>query len=125
MAGSKRWFVYVMDDGTEVGILADESNVETVNGGAAASPSAGTGPTRQLPKGTKVRTVSYSNSAGTRTIRIPVLNQTIYSGIPANLATITDPIAGTGNLTFLRKRPEIVKPPVWAVDTGLDDGDNP
>jgi hypothetical protein len=125
MAGSKRWFVYTMDDGTNVGIIADESNTEAVNGGAANPPTAGSAPTRQLPKGTKIRSVYYANAAGTRVIKIAVLNQTIYNGIPANFATITDPITGTGTLGFLRKRPEIVKAPAFGIDTGLTDGDSP
>lgn len=125
MAGSKRWFAYTMDDGTVVGIQADESNIESVNGGAAAPPPAASQPTRQLPKGTRVRRAYYTSSAGTRTIVIPILNATIYNAIPASLSTITDPIAGTGNLTFLRKRPEIVRSPIFGVDTGLTDGDSP
>lgn len=127
MAGSKRWFNYTLDDGTNVGIQADESNVEAVNGGASNDPPALTAPTRQAPKGTKLRTVYYANTAGTRTIAIPVLNQTIYNGIPANFRTIPDPLGGAtpGTLTFVRKRPEISKVPKFSVDTGLTDGDSP
>lgn len=127
MAGSKRWFVYTLDDGLTVGIQADESNIEALNGGAANDPTNLTAPTRQAPKGTKLRTAYYQNSAGTRTIAIPVLNQTIYNAIPASFRTIPDPIggAGAGVLTFIRKRPETTKSPKFNVDTGLNDGDNP
>lgn len=124
MAGSLKWFQYQLDDGTNVGILADESNVELVNGSAANTPPPASAPTRQAPKGTRLRYVFYSSVDGDRTIKIAALTPTIYNGIPANFRTITDPLGG-GTLTFVRKRPEIVKSPVFGVDTGLTDGDNP
>jgi hypothetical protein len=125
MAGSKKWFNYQMDDGTNVGVLLDESNTEAVNGAAANTPPAATAPTRQVPRGTRLRSIYYENTDGTRVIKVVALNPTIYGGVPANLRTITDPITGTGNLTFVRKRPEVVKSPVFGTDTGLTDGDNP
>jgi hypothetical protein len=124
MAGSKRWFSYQLDDGTTAGIFLDESNTEAVNGGAANPPAVTSRPTRNIPAGTKARSVFYQSVDGNRVIKITVLNPTIYNGIPANLATIPDPL-GTGTLAFLRKRPEIVRSPNFGVDTGINDGDTP
>lgn len=128
MAGSKRWFSYLMDDGTSVGIQADESNIEAINGTAANDPGVN-GPVRQAPKGTTLRRAVYSSADGLRKITIPVLNPTIYGALPGSLRTITNPFAGTGTgsgiLTFERKRPEVTKQPKFGGDTGLTDGDVP
>lgn len=124
MAGSKRWFVYTLDDGTSTGVLLDESNTEGINGGAANTPLAATAPTRQAPKGTKLRSIYYASADGNRVIKVVALNPTIYSAIPGTFRTITDPLGG-GTLNFIRKRPEVVKAPAFGVDTGLTDGDNP
>jgi hypothetical protein len=127
MAGSKRWFVYTLDDGTTCGIQADESNVEAVNGGAASEPTPISRPTRQAPKGTRIRSAVFKSANGLRTLVIPVLNQTIYNGVPANFPTLTDPIGGNGAaaLNFDRLIPEKSRRPKWGVDTGLTDGDTP
>ncbi len=128
MAGSRRWFAYTLDDGTVVGINADESNVEAVNGGQANVPTLA--PSRQAPKGTKLRSVVYQSADGLRNIRIPVLTGTVYAAIPANLATIPNPLQasgtqGGGTLSFASKTPEKVRPPKFLADTGLTDGDTP
>jgi hypothetical protein len=123
MAGSRRWFSYVLDDGTTVGVNLDESNTEAINGAAANVPPAASAPTRNYPSGTRLRSIYYSSADGNRVIRCVALNATIYAGIPANLRTITDPISG-GTLSFLRKSPERVKAPTF-FDTGLNDGDAP
>ena len=124
MAGSKRWFSYQLDDGTNGGVFLDESNTETINGGASNTPLAGA-PTRQVPKGTRLRAIYYKSTDGNRTLKIYALNQTIYSAIPANLRTIADPLTPGQNLVFDRKRPEITRAPAFGIDTGLTDGDNP
>jgi hypothetical protein len=41
MAGSKRAFAYTTDAGSTVAVVADESNVEAVNGALAVAPLAG------------------------------------------------------------------------------------
>jgi hypothetical protein len=125
MAGSKRWFQYTLDDGTNVGVLLDESNTEVINGGIANPPPVASAPTRQVPKGTKLRSIFYTSPDGNRVIRCIALTPTIYNGIPANLRTIPDPLGGPAPLTFIRKNPEKVKTPAFAVDTGLNDGDTP
>jgi hypothetical protein len=124
MAGSKRWFNYVLDDGTNVAILADESNVEAINGTAASVPAVGSRPTRLAPKGTKLRFVQYTSTDGNRKIRVPCLTQTIYGAIPAANATLADPIS-VGTLNFDYKRAEVSRAPKFGSDSGLNDGDSP
>jgi hypothetical protein len=127
MAGSRRWFQYTLDDGTAVGIQADESNVEAVNGGNANVPASP--PTRQAPKGTRLRAVRYRSSDGKRVITIPILTSTVYASIPASLGTISNPLGATGEgggtLYFDSKIPEKVKVPKFAIDSGLTDDDTP
>ena len=131
MVGSKRWFVYVTDQGDEFGILADESNVEAINGTAANDPSVANAPLYQLPKGITPRSVTYSSSDGLRIISIPALTQTVYNAIPANNRTIPNIGAtgtpntseGQGTLTFIRKNCEKARLPRFRADTGITDGD--
>ena len=122
MAGSKKWFVYTTDFGDDFALLADESNVEAVNGGTQDYVS---GLTIQysVPGNIQPRAAVYANADGTRTIRCYALTPTIYAGIPANAPTITDPIAGTGTLSLIRLEPERIKLMPMAGDTGLTDGD--
>lgn len=123
MAGSKKWFVYTADDGTDFAISLDESNTEAVNG-ATQDYVAGTAFKYSVPKNLRPRTAVYSNTAGTRTIRCVCLTQAIYEGVPANATSIADPIAGgSATLSLVRIRPEVISPLPFAGDTGLDDGD--
>lgn len=124
MAGSKRYFVYTLDDGTTAGVLLDESNTEAINGAAANPPAAASAPTRSVPAGTKLRSIYYQSSDGLRTIRCVALTAAIYNAIPASNRTITDPLTPANTLTFKYKRPEVVRVPFFG-DTGLLDGDNP
>lgn len=122
MAGSLRWFTYESDDGTDWALFGDESNIEAANGAAA---SAGP-PANQLykpPANLRVRFAVYGNAAGTRNLRVPILTQTVYNALSAT-DTIPDPI-GSGDLNFIRKRPEVISPSPTVFDTGLTDGDNP
>jgi hypothetical protein len=124
MAGSKKWFVYTDDAGTDYAINLDESNTEAVNSTGLTYPTTG-GPTDSLPRNIKPREIFYSNATRTRTIRCVALTQTIYAGaIAGGVATITDPIAGTGNLALSRANGERRRVPT-PLDTGLDDGDQP
>jgi hypothetical protein len=120
MAGSSKWFIYTADDGTNFALYSDESNTEAVNGGTQDFLSDSS--TRYaLPRNVKPRYALYQNAARTRSIKCIALTQTIYNGIPDNVATIDDPIDG-GTLTLRRIRPEILTLPFGA-DTGLTDGD--
>lgn len=130
MAGSLRWFNYVLDDGTNCGVFLDESNTEQINGGAANVPPVGSRPTRQRPQGTRLRSILYKSPDGSRSIRCVALNQTIYAAIPANFATLPNPFPpttgpGSGTLAFWDKIPERVRPPRFGGDTGITDGDTP
>ena len=123
MAGSNRWFTYTSNDGTDWALFADESNTE------AANPVRGQqgAPQNQIykpPANLRPRYAVYTNQAGDRTIRVPILTELIYNALD-NASTIPDPIAGgTATLALKRKRPELVGPIPTAYDTGLNDGDN-
>lgn len=120
MAGSIKWFRYTDDFGSIYALEADESNTEAING---ANDYTGTPIlTDALPRNVQPRFAVYSNSEGTRNIKVPVLNPTAYNQLVLTTPTITDPIAGTGNLTLQRLRPEKRRLPI-PNDTGLDDGD--
>jgi hypothetical protein len=122
MAGSRKWFVYTTDAGDDYAIQLDESNTEAVNG-AAQDFVDGLGSLAAVPRNIKPREIFYSNQSGTRVIRCVALTNTIYTGaIGGGVTTITDPIAGTGNLTLIRANGEKFRIP-YAIDTGLDDGD--
>ena len=123
MAGSRKWFVYTTDSGTDYGIQLDESNTEAVNGGTQ-DYAAGVAIPFALPRNIKPRRVYYTNSTRTRTISCVALTSTIYTGlINGGVPTITDPIAGTGNLGFVRATGEQITLP-QPLDTGLTDGDD-
>lgn len=122
MAGSRKWFVYTTDAGTDFGIQLDESNTEAVNAGTQDYTDSVTIPFA-LPRNIKPRAVYYTNASRTRTIKCVCLTQTIYNGVVAGgVPTITDPIAGTGTLGLIRAVGERVQLPV-PLDTGLNDGD--
>lgn len=123
MAGSRKWFVYTTDSGEDYGIELDESNTEAVNGGTQDYATGVTIPFA-LPRNIKPRRVFYTNSTRTRTISCVALTPTIYSGlVSGGVPTITDPIAGTGNLGFIRAKGEEIRLPI-PLDTGLTDGDD-
>ncbi len=122
MAGSNKWFSYQSDDGTDWALYADESNVEGANGGTGSG--APPGQVYKPPANLKPRYAVYGNSDQTRSIKVPVLTQTIYNSLDAT-DTIPDQIAGgAAVLNLIRKRPEIISPIPTVFDTGLDDGDN-
>lgn len=122
MAGSKKYFVYTTDEGIDYALLADESNTEAVNAGTQDYAD-GVTIKHEIPKNLRPRYAEYSNAAKTRRIRCYALTKTIYDGIVVGTPTITDPIAGTGNLTLTRLEPESLKRLPIAIDTGLTDGD--
>lgn len=121
MAGSKKWFIYTTDQGSDFALLADESNTEAVNGSTQDYIS-GTSVLNALPRNIKPRRVVYKNAAGTRTISCIALTQTLYNGALANVATINDPI-DAGTLTIARLEPERIRLLPRPDDTGLTDGD--
>lgn len=123
MAGSNRWFTYTSDDGTNWALFGDESNIEAANpvSGDAGAP---VGQIYKYPRNLKPRYAVYSNQAGTRTIRVPILTNLIYNALDS-ADTIPDPFGVAGaTLAFIRKRPEVIGPVPSVFDTGLNDGDN-
>lgn len=121
MAGSLKWVIYTDDFGTIYALNADESNWETVNG-TGLDYDGDPVLVDAVPRNVRPRTATYVSATGDRQIRVVVATTTIYNGLAANLPTITDPIAGTGNLTLARLTPERRRLPI-PNDTGLDDGD--
>lgn len=121
MAGSLKWFVYTTDLGDDYALKLDESNTEAVNGGTQDFLNDGT-VVYALPRNLVPRKAFYSNADGSRVISCVCLTEAIYDGVPTNLRSITDPIAGTGTLNLVRVRPERITLP-FGNDTGLNDGD--
>lgn len=124
MAGSIKWFVYTTDAGKDYAIRLDESNTEAVNGGTQDYTD-GLAIADALPRNIKPRYVEFSNTARTRVIKCVCLTPTIYAGMAGDVpavASITDPIAGTGSLGLLALVGEKRRLPV-PYDTGLTDGD--
>lgn len=123
MAGSRKWFVYTDDLGSDWGINLDESNTEAVNG-STQDLVAGTSVANAVPRNIKPREVFYTNAAKTRTIRCVCLTQTIYNAvIGGTVPSITDPVAGTGSLGLIRANGERRQLPV-PLDTAINDGDD-
>jgi len=122
MAGSLKWFTYTSDDGTDWALFGDESNIEAANGGAGTG--APPGQNYKPPANLRIRYAVFANADGTRTLRVPILTQTIYNSLAPG-DTIPDGVAGTGTLAYIRKRPEVITPAPTVFDTGLDDGDQP
>lgn len=123
MAGSRKWFVYTTDSGADYAIQLDESNTEAVNG-AAQDFVSGLAATDAVPRNIKPREIFYQNSSGTRVIRCVALTQVIYNGaISGGVSTISDPLNPGANLSLVRANGEKLRIP-YAIDTGLDDGDD-
>lgn len=122
MAGSLKWFVYTTDNGTDFAARLDESNTEAVNG-ATQDYVPAVAIIFNLPRNVVPRHAVYANADRTRVIKCVALTPTIYTGIPANVSSITDPISG-GTLGLIRIRPEVIRNLPFAGDTGLTDGDD-
>ncbi len=126
MAGSRKWFLYTDDSGTEFAIQLDESNTEAVMAGATPSGDYldTSTATAAVPRNIKPRCVYYADAARTREIKCTVLTSAQFADIVAGISvpTIVDPIAGTGNLVLVRVEGEKRSIP-FAQDTGLTDGD--
>jgi hypothetical protein len=121
MAGSKKWFIYTTDGGIDFAILLDESNTEAVNGSTQDLLDTST-VQLAVPRNIRPRSLFYSNTDGTRTIKCVALTPTIYTGAPVSVPTIPDPL-GTGTLRLVRVRAEVLSPLPRGIDTGLNDGD--
>lgn len=121
MVGSKKWFKYTTKNGggVEFAIFLDESVTEDLNGTDSDYGSSDT-IVFAVPSNITPRRAYFSNSDGTRTIRVTVLTQETFDAlVPSD--TIADPI-GSGNLNLIRKNDEKIRLP-RAADTGQQDGD--
>lgn len=123
MAGSRKWFVYSSDLGTDYAIQLDESNTEAVMGADGDFDDTST-IQAAVPRNIQPRAVYYGNAARTRTIKCTVLTSERYGEIVSGseAQTITDPIEGSGTLNLIRADGEKVSLP-FPFDTGITDGD--
>lgn len=123
MAGSRKWFVYSSDTGSDFAVQLDESNTEAVMG-ATGDYEAASAVQFAIPRNIKPRAVYYTNAERTRTLKVTVLTAAKYAAIAngSESQTIPDPIAGTGNLFAINLQGERIQRP-FPDDTGLDDGD--
>lgn len=120
MAGSLKWFPYTDDFGSIYALLADESNVEAING---ALDYTGTPVlVDAVPRNVNVRNAIYGTTDGLRSIKIPVLTPALYAGLNTATPTIPDPLGSGLTLVLQRIRPEVRRLPI-PNDTGLQDGD--
>jgi hypothetical protein len=122
MAGSLKYFEYTADNGDIFALLADESNVEALNG-TTNDYDADSTVLYHLPGNVKPRYAVFSNAAKTRNIKVPVLTSAGYTALVGSSTSIGDPIAGTGTLALTRLVPEKISLLPIAADTGLIDGD--
>lgn len=122
MAGSRKYFVYTANGGSQYAISADESNVEDLMG-TNGDYLPNTDISITVPGNIQVRRAVYGTLDGNRVISIPVLTATVYDAIPADSPAIDDPLQTGQTLNLLRLEPERIKLIPTAVDTGLNDGD--
>ena len=122
MAGSRKWFIYTLDDDRgDFALELDEGNSEAVNAGTQDYLNNST-VVLALPRNVTPRKAVYQSADGNRTISCVVLTPTIYASIPTSVTTISDPIS-SGNTLFLKRVvPERIRLP-FGTDTALNDGD--
>ncbi len=123
MAGSRKYFIYQLNGGTQsFAVNIDESNTEAVMG-AAGDYGATDTILNTLPRNIQPRRAVYRNAAGTRSISVVVLDDATYDAIASTDPTIDDPLQSGETLTLSRLEPERRTLTPTAIDTGLNDGD--
>ena len=118
MAGSLKWFTYTDDRGNDWAILADESNVESVNGVAVQpiTPAA----EYKVPGNLRPRTAIFLDVSGLIRREIVVLTAA-HANTLTGATTIVDQSSGE-TLNFKTLKGERLTLPTLG-DTGLLDGD--
>jgi hypothetical protein len=121
MAGSRKWFIYTADNGTDYAIEADESNVEAFAAGTQDYPVSASAPVHAVPRNIKPRHAVFGGATQGSTIKVPIITQTIYNAL-TGASTMIDPLDPSLTLALLYKRPEQIRLPK-GIDTGKADGD--
>lgn len=118
MAGSLKYFTYTSDDGQDWALLADESNIETVND-TAVQPIV---PTAQykIPKNLAPRKAVYQSADGLVRREVTVLTAARLAALDGTFS-YTDQTSGL-NVFLKTKIGERIMLPTLS-DTGLNDGD--
>lgn len=130
MAGSKRQFRYVCDDGaTTFNIVADEDQTEFVNGVLLSTETAPLPGVVVLPVATKCRYARYKSADGLYTRKVIVLRPSVVASLPPSFQTRVsggDPAQAAVLVTLNLVKSNAEKFPRGnPADTGLNDGDNP
>lgn len=130
MAGSKKQFKYVCDDGaTEFNIVADESITEAVNTSLSAAELAPIDGVVVLPCATRCRSVTYRSDDGTISRKGIVLQPDVLLALPATISVRGGSGSGSdaGEAVTLRlRRPRAEQFSRGSnADSGQIDGDNP
>jgi hypothetical protein len=114
MAGSKRWYVYTTNNGTDFAINLDESN--TAETSATPTFWGSTDSIFTLPRNIRPRGYYYESSTSTRRIFLTFLTQTDFDAAPAS---IDDPLTAGATLVRGTPREERRRPVPRPFDTGL------
>jgi len=124
VAGSKREFLYVADNGVGFAVVLDESNVEFVNIEGTGVPAAGT---IVLPVARYLRKIRYVSANGLYSVDVPVLTLANIATAPADFDASFTEGDGTNVTVNLRKRKTYAESFLSSRggDTGLNDGDVP
>jgi hypothetical protein len=118
MAGSLKYFRYTADDGTNFALLADESNIETVNDTETQPITPAV--KYKVPSNLKARTATFQSADGLIRREVVVLNTTRFGALDGTFS-YTDGTSGVA--VFLRSlNGERVQLPGLS-DTGQLDGD--
>jgi hypothetical protein len=131
MAGSKRQFLYVTDDGTtQFNIVADESITESVNSSLTAAQLSSLEGIVVLPCATRCRSVTYRSDDGLYTRKAIVLRNSVLTSLPTTITVRSGSGEGSdsgASITLKLKRPrtEQFSRGVGSADSGVTDGDNP
>ena len=125
MAGSRKWMIYVADDGTEYAVQIDESNAEALGFQDITADNVTTLP---LPKGYKMRSVSVQDPVSGARRELPVGTAVASVTIAAAVGILLPLLNASGLATALTlfntlytSGERVARP--RAFDTGLLDGD--